>query len=340
MAESDDFLDQGDSAIGDASETANVVSLLQEYIQSCSSFSPHTKILTWSFEQQLEGTTSLQFRATVSFIFGGVPHFFTGGWQSSKKKAQRDTAERVRSYLSQKEGSPTNSSSQNAGCTMFPVLECDSLDETVLQELEEHAACGGSLGRSPESSLLEWEVEERGDASKGQNCSYRSIVTVYSGTLPHRFRGDWKDSPQRAHQDTAARVLWYIGKDVEAFTASQPALESNNGSLVNHVPPPVAEKGESKDKAVEDKTILMQVQNSLQKTFARDTPPGQRVWVWSYESDAHDPQLFRAHVEVPSWKRSFQGDWCRCKKLAQRNACLVVRKHLNDWLASSKPSGL
>merc|ERR1719296_250652 len=80
-------------------DAANAVSQLQEYVQSCSSFSPHTRILTWSFEQQLENETLLQFRATVSFMFNSIPHYFCGGWQSSKKKAQRDTAERVKQYL-------------------------------------------------------------------------------------------------------------------------------------------------------------------------------------------------------------------------------------------------
>ena len=34
--------------------------------------------------------------------------------------------------------------------------------------------------------------------------------------------------------------------------------------------------------AADDKTILMQVQNALQKQFAKDTPPGQKVWEWKY----------------------------------------------------------
>merc|ERR1712032_1148870 len=81
---------------------------------------------------------------------------------------------------------------------------------------------------------------------------------------------------------------------------------------------------------IEDKTILMQVQNSLQKTFAKDTPPGERVWVWSYESHDQDPQLFKAHVEVPAWSQSFHGDWRRGKKLAQRSACQVVKNILDQ----------
>merc|ERR1719361_672258 len=53
----------------DGGEVANAVSQLQEYIQGRLSFSPHTKILTWSFETQLENDTALRFRAVVSFVF-------------------------------------------------------------------------------------------------------------------------------------------------------------------------------------------------------------------------------------------------------------------------------
>lgn len=84
------------------------------------------------------------------------------------------------------------------------------------------------------------------------------------------------------------------------------------------------------EQMVKDKTILMQVQNALQKTFAKDTPPGQRVWVWDYDADASDPQVFRATVLVPAWGRRFLGEWKRGKKAAQRSACLVVRDHLDE----------
>merc|ERR1712194_675550 len=86
--------------------------------------------------------------------------------------------------------------------------------------------------------------------------------------------------------------------------------------------------------AVENKTVLMQVQNALQKTFAKDTPPGERVWIWSYETGEQEPQFFRAHVEVPAWKQKFTGEWCRGKKLAQRNACLMVKQRLDHRMAA------
>eukprot|EP00913_Durusdinium_trenchii_P022720 g21336.t1 len=61
------------------------------YIQSCSDFPPHSRILMWNFEKRLQEDSLLQFRATVSFVFKQVPHYFRGSWQTSKKKAQRDS---------------------------------------------------------------------------------------------------------------------------------------------------------------------------------------------------------------------------------------------------------
>jgi len=130
------------------------------------------------------------------------------------------------------------------------------------------------------------------------------------------------------------RVLWYFGEGEENFGLPEGA------NHIGEVPPPPQQQqsdpeasqlqSEKQGPQLEDKTILMQVQNTLQKAFAKDTPPGERVWVWSYEGDATDPQLFRARVDIPSWGRTFVGGWCRGKKLAQRNACLVVKDKLDD----------
>jgi len=79
---------------GQDPEAQNAVSILQEYIQSCSDFPPHSRILMWNFEKRLQEDSLLQFCATVSFVFKQVPHFFCGSWQTSKKKAQRDTVDK------------------------------------------------------------------------------------------------------------------------------------------------------------------------------------------------------------------------------------------------------
>eukprot|EP00435_Cladocopium_sp_Y103_P039694 s2878_g10.t1 len=66
-----------------------------------------------------------------------------------------------------------------------------------------------------------------------------------------------------------------------------------------------------------------------------DTAAGEKVWVWTYNASKDDPQVFRAVAEVPSLGRTFEGDWCRGKKLAQRNACLAVKAYLDSLQSES-----
>jgi len=381
------------------------VSLLQEYVQSCTSFSPHKKILTWSFDQQLENDTTLQFRATLSFMFNNIPHHFCGGWQSSKKKAQRDTAERVRHYLArtfeqpepgaaanrerqQEEGSPVEPRSRPQTPGHRAAIDPTNLPKSVVEELwaafegRSRSASSGAGARDEgneeecgaREAKLKWDIEDatsspaaERDAS-GEAC--RATVTFYIHTVPHHFAGGWCANVQEARCDLAERVLWYFGMRAEGFSAADrpsaqppipspasmgfsPARHTSAGAAVAPTSPAgsaatpstyspgstttaagPAFGADPSRQAVEDKTILMQVQNALQKSFARETPPGQRVWVWSYEADEHDPQLFRAHVQVPCWGESFVGDWCRGKKLGQRSACLVVKAVLERRITS------
>lgn len=342
--------DDGSAATaGDASaeaceglDAANAVSVLQEFIQSRSSFSPHAKILTWGFEQRLEEDTSLQFRATVSFVFGDVPHYFCGGWQTSKKKAQRDAAERVWRYLKRRFQGPQGEAVARAA------IDPGSLPEAVARKLR--AICGGqprscrdtaqaAAGCSAEGCAIEWRIEDMGpadEAGEARRERFRATLTFYVHVVPHHFAGSWCPSEEAAERDTAERVLWYFGRSSETFaapdgvaasTVSEPMPFASSGGTGSHVAGGLQE-------AVEDKTLLMKVQNALQKTLAKETPPGHQVWVWSYEPDRKDPQLFRARVEVPCWKKTFLGGWCRGKKLAQRSACLAVKQHLEQVVSA------
>lgn len=62
-----------------------------------------------------------------------------------------------------------------------------------------------------------------------------------------------------------------------------------------------------------------------------DTPAGEKVWLWTYQASPDDPQVFRAFAEaaqvvvslvrqVPSLRRSFQGDWCRGSEPLKRTS--------------------
>eukprot|EP00747_Dinoflagellata_sp_TGD_P184025 gnl/TRDRNA2_/TRDRNA2_39331_c0_seq1.p1 gnl/TRDRNA2_/TRDRNA2_39331_c0~~gnl/TRDRNA2_/TRDRNA2_39331_c0_seq1.p1 ORF type:complete len:357 (-),score=69.67 gnl/TRDRNA2_/TRDRNA2_39331_c0_seq1:182-1252(-) len=318
-----------DNAAGESGET-NAVSLLQEYIQGCSSFSPHTKILSWNFDQQLEGEHTLQFRATVSFVFNDVPHHFAGGWQTSKKKAQRDTAERVRHYLAKRNNAKPEPTSVQA-------VNHSRLPDDVLGELKA-ANMGEQLCGAASDAVLDWKIADRIAAESGV-IEYRATVTFAVHGVPHHFGGAWCSSQEggaiAAKQDTADRVLWYFGQSEDDFVyCDKPLSMRVPGQQTSVIAPPsdapVGNTQNSASNAADDKTVLMQVQNALQKHFAKETPPGHRVWLWSYQPEPNDPQLFRAHVEIPGWARTFQGAWCRGKKLAQRNACLVVKQYLEE----------
>lgn len=311
----------------DADGKDNAVSALQELIQSSASVSPNTRVLTWDFEQQFGKGNSLEFRATVSFVLGDVPHHFSGFWQTSKKKAQRDAAERVTHYLQQ---SGTRSSSRSRTLPSHAALGGASLPAEVLRRL--HAARNGIFREG--EPILDWKLEEREvPDSSSDRREFRATLTFSIYDVPHHFSGDWCSGSNAAlgtaaaRRDTVERVLWYFGHSAEGADIME---RSSSSSLTL----PWQLGGLSDTAALfdkqplQDKTVLMEVQNTLQKAFSRDTTPGQRVWVWSYEDDENDPQLFRARVEIPSWGRSFHGGWCRGKKLAQRDACHVVKDHL------------
>eukprot|EP00913_Durusdinium_trenchii_P022719 g21335.t1 len=189
-----------------------------------------------------------------------------------------------------------------------------------------------------------------------QEKEFRVVLLLEVNTVPHHFAGSWCASIEAATSDACERVLWYFGiGDASAFrgvlnaagkAAEQPPPQQlvQSKDLAEDNSPGGASSAERPP--VEEKTILMQVQNTLQKTFskdrlwctrstcrdvfcwAQDTAAGEKVWVWTYNASQDDPQVFRAIAEVPSLGRTFQGDWCRGKKLAQRNACLAVKAYL------------
>lgn len=327
---------------GQDPEAQNAVSILQEYIQSCSDFPPHSRILMWNFEKRLQEDSLLQFCATVSFVFKQVPHFFCGSWQTSKKKAQRDTAERVRRYM-MKQGE--NIPDVDAGGIRPQADSALVLEDAVREELfslREHST-------SRCQTHVKTEVEER----LAQNIKeFRMILLLCINSVPHHFAGAWCTSVAAATSDACDRVLWYFGVgESSAFhgslnTAGRAAEQSPPHQLVQSKAEVQRDNEDLDDCSpggaslaerppVEEKTILMQVQNTLQKTFAKDTAAGEKVWVWTYNASKDDPQVFRAVAEVPSLGRTFEGDWCRGKKLAQRNACLAVKAYLDSLQCES-----
>ena len=151
---------------------------------------------------------------------------------------------------------------------------------------------------------------------------WRSIFTVYRTT----FVAVGPPAPTRRGRDTTDRVLWYFGKNQGAFEAPKMPTDF---AIPAHIKDQATN---SEPRETEDKTILMQVQNILQRLFAKSTPCGQPVWLWSYTCDEEDSQLFSAHVEIPGFRRTFVGSWCRGKKVSQRNTCLKVKSYLDNMM--------
>mmetsp|Transcript_10234 Transcript_10234/g.30404 ORF Transcript_10234/g.30404 Transcript_10234/m.30404 type:complete len:375 (+) Transcript_10234:140-1264(+) len=339
----------------DSRECTNAVSKLQEFIQSCSSSAPHKKILTWTFDEDTD--VGLQFRATVSFVFNNVPHHFCGGWQPSKKKSQRDTAERVRRYLSRglrdspaahagddifqlRTGTPaTPPSALAAGRGGTGSVGADTLADAVADEL-----WMAMQGAARKEELVSWELKESNSAGAGQG-GWCATATLPIMGVPHHFLGGWCSTAEGALRDAAERILWYFGRLTDggffmtdasvasACAGTGPPLQLCGGSGAGSRGDGSSQvDGDDADgkQSSEDKMILMQVHNALQRSLAKDTQPGERVWVMSYESDPKDLQIFRAIIKVPSWEQTFFGEWCRSKKAAQRSACLVLRDELSQ----------
>merc|ERR1719272_102943 len=84
-------------SFGRTAATAGPISKLQEFVQSDWSHPvpSHRPILHWNFDTRMGYGMILEFRAMASFTLEGVLHHAAGSWQTSKKSAQRDAAQRV-----------------------------------------------------------------------------------------------------------------------------------------------------------------------------------------------------------------------------------------------------
>jgi len=94
-----------------ASEASNrgPISALQEFVQEegkLFKMPANCSVLQWEYGTRMAGK-NLEFRATVAFVLAGLPHHVAGVWMPSKKKAQRDAAERaIGLYMASGRGGP------------------------------------------------------------------------------------------------------------------------------------------------------------------------------------------------------------------------------------------
>jgi len=302
-----------------------VVSLFQEFIQ-CSKRFPvpqHRPILQWSFDSRMSEGATLEFRAQVSFLLEGVAHHVAGSWQSSKREAQRDVAERCLvffvggwgAYL-RDHGSEKSFTKMNTGTSAKTPIAC-------LEELCSNlTAYGGELPT--------WSREWDGD-----RC--RAFAELSMLGVPHKFAGDYFSDEESAKTDTAQRVLWYLqASGFEDCFEPDPKSSAITG---NHIPlPPANWASPSQEcdsiQVAQRKTALMRVQNRLQQIFGRKLKPGQSIWEWSYEEHPEDSswpaKRCKAKVSIPAAGRSFEGNWAHGQREAQIEACLQVSAFLDS----------
>jgi len=320
------------------------ISKLQEFVQSSKAhpLPSSCAVLQWSHENRMAGS-SLQFRATTSFLLDGVPHHVLGGWWPSKKQAQRDAAERALSFFIGICGQELTS----------PVRSSDGPNKTSTgNDNQEVGDLESFLGEVPKWSQR-WEAQ----ASHEALCK-ATVEFTYLG-VPHVFAGKACASKAQAKQDTAKRVLWYLHCPgyQNAFEVEQEQVKALALQIPDPVPgtwPPCVEAmgspttagEESMDlspcspispgqrsqseqaELLERKTTVMRLQNRLQKIFAKQLTPGKSVWCWRYDKNEED-QTYQASVHISLLDRSFTGTWASTHQAAQMEACIQLTNFLD-----------
>mmetsp|Transcript_132351 Transcript_132351/g.330026 ORF Transcript_132351/g.330026 Transcript_132351/m.330026 type:complete len:307 (-) Transcript_132351:228-1148(-) len=212
------------------------ISQLQEFVQASKRYPlpPSCPILQWACDTRSAGGT-LDFRATVAFLLDGVPQHVTGGWQASKKLAQRDAAESALVFfisrwgllgkadlcspheigeILQERGYGGSSSNIDVASQWCGHQDCresahdDALNHAFSLALicVEMARCVQMEGLPPHGvpSTLRYETCDAGDGLQ-QAFVHFDILGV-----PHTFPGKACGTYEGALVDAMKRVLWYV----------------------------------------------------------------------------------------------------------------------------------
>ncbi|CAJ1348062.1 unnamed protein product [Effrenium voratum] len=320
------------------------ISKLQEFVQSSKAhpLPSSCAVLQWSHENRMAGS-SLQFRATTSFLLDGVPHHVLGGWWPSKKQSQRDAAERALAFF-------IGVCGQELAKSEIPMNKTRSTScrngEVEVSDLENFVA-------EPIKWNCRWETQENGDAL----CK-ATVEFTYLG-VPHVFAGKDCTTKAAARSDTAKRVLWYLhcpgyqnGFEVEQDLVKSlalaipepspgtwppswesPASPTNRGEASPCSPLSPQRSHSEQAELLERKTTVMRLQNRLQKIFARQLTPGKSVWCWRYDKNEED-QTFQASVSIALLDRTFSGGWATTHQAAQMEACNRLTAFLEEEFKS------
>jgi hypothetical protein len=178
-----------------------------------------------------------------------------------------------------------------------------------------------------------------GPAEEDRN-KFQAVAEFDIFGVRHTFPGGLCRSKVEAKEDCARRVLWYL-----KCPGYESEFEVDCESCIFSEPPPLPSEtlwhrdgthtevdvaSDAQRLIAEQKTLLMRVQNRLQKAYVHQLPAGASVWDWSYEfsSDAKD-KLCRAWVKIHIADKEFKGEWCRGQKKAQFDACERVQEFLD-----------
>jgi len=320
------------------------ISKLQEFVQSSKAhpLPSSCAVLQWSHENRMAGS-SLQFRATTSFLLDGVPHHVLGGWWPSKKQSQRDAAERALAFFIGMCGQELAKGKDGNG------YKFRGQNITKHEDCPEEADLEAFVGQQ-----LQWSCRWEAQAEQGYDGALckATVDFTYLG-IPHVFAGKACTSKAAARADTAKRVLWYLHapgyenvfeveqEQVKALaqaipepvpgtwppaeaSAGSPSTVASNGDQELDMSPcsPTSpgHKSQAEAELLERKTTVMRLQNRLQKIFAKQLTPGKSVWCWRYEKSEVD-HTFQASVHISLLDRSFTGGWAATHQAAQMEAC-------------------
>mmetsp|Transcript_41419 Transcript_41419/g.118773 ORF Transcript_41419/g.118773 Transcript_41419/m.118773 type:complete len:362 (-) Transcript_41419:17-1102(-) len=351
-----------------ASEASNrgPISALQEFVQEEGKLfrmPANCSVLQWEFTTRMAGSC-LEFRATVAFMLAAVPHHVAGVWMPSKKRAQRDAAERALGMYAKpgregpvflprqgEKGSSSGTSTPRTTDSPTPKVDwatppragsicwADCTDLELDQQSED--------GLQSEVSLLRTHCFKQGSPPPVWSCQLddargcRAFVEIKVLGVWHTFSGQWCPDEETAEVDVAKRVLWYLQapglEDMfePDFDHARAAAQEIPGPATTSWCKDSASEGEAQQQAkqlAERKTTMMRVQNRLQQAYARQLEAGTSVWHWSVlrdKKDKHWPPRCRAVVAVPLAGRSFSSDWTRGQKEAQIDACMRLLEFLD-----------
>lgn len=189
------------SPVTNSRSSKGPISKLQEFVQSSKAhpLPSSCAVLQWSHENRMAGS-SLQFRATTSFLLDGVPHHVLGGWWPSKKQSQRDAAERALAFFIGMCGQELMKGKD--GNNGYKLGQNGTKPEEAPEEADLEAFVGQQLQWS-----CRWEAQPD-HGYDGALCK-ATVEFTYLG-IPHVFAGKACTNKAAARADTARRVLWYL----------------------------------------------------------------------------------------------------------------------------------